>query len=84
MKIYEKYLQEKIDWEKNQSDSKKLKKGAKVKILRGRHKGKIGKVVSWYDEESRLGKSEYAGIDVSVDGKIAYLGKDDVEWAENG
>jgi hypothetical protein len=28
-----------IDWEKNIKDSKRMKRGVKVKVLRGRYKG---------------------------------------------
>lgn len=75
-KIYEKYLTERIDWEKNQLDAKKLKRGSKVKILRGKYKGKIGEVTDWHDEDN----GEPAQIDVSINGKIRYLEKNDVEW----
>ena len=56
-------------------DSKKLKKGAKVKILRGKFKGETGTINMWHDATD----DEEEQVDVKVKGKMKFLGFDDLE-----
>jgi hypothetical protein len=50
-------------------------RGGKVKILRGRHKGKIGEVIDLSVEDDQ--------VDVKVGNKMSYLGFDDVKLVES-
>jgi len=72
-------LNELIDWEGNKNDAKKMKIGIKVKILHGKFKGKVGTVVDFYDTEPDLEAEIYVK---TSDGKIRYLGKEDIEFVK--
>lgn len=49
----------------------KFKIGIKVKVLRGKFKGKIGKVVDWSEEDDQ--------VDVKIGSETRFLGFNDVE-----
>jgi hypothetical protein len=80
-KIYEEIkANETIDWEKSPADAKKMKKGVKVVVIVGPHKGQMGKVLDFHDYDKE--NDEEAQIDIKLSsGKTIYLGKKDVRFA---